>query len=96
MGNLQKHGGPLSASWNEAQFQLARQINQRMTDLGIIPVLPAFTGFMPRTAPKSVEIIRSVSLVLFFSRRFPTAKFYNSSDWVGFGCNESWYVFFSI
>ena len=51
MGNLQKHGGPLSPSWNEAQFQLAQQIIQRMIEIGIIPVLPAFTGFMPRTAP---------------------------------------------
>lgn len=51
MGNLQKHGGPLPASWNQAQLQLALQINQRMIDLGIIPVLPAFTGFMPRTSP---------------------------------------------
>ncbi|UJR13358.1 hypothetical protein I4U23_000375 [Adineta vaga] len=73
MGNLQKHGGPLSNNWHQAQFQLAKQIIQRMTDIGIIPVLPAFTGFMPRTAPV----------------RFPTAKFYKSSDWVGFGCNES-------
>jgi hypothetical protein len=51
MGNLQKHAGPLSTRWHESQFQLARQIIQRMTDIGIIPVLPAFTGFMPRTAP---------------------------------------------
>ncbi|CAF2887568.1 unnamed protein product [Rotaria sp. Silwood2] len=44
-----------------------------MTDIGIIPVLPAFTDFMPQTAPK----------------RFPSAKFYYSSNWAGFGCNES-------
>lgn len=52
MGNLQKHGGPLSQSWLTNQFQLAKQINTRMVDLGIVPVLPAFTGFMPRTAPQ--------------------------------------------
>jgi alpha-N-acetylglucosaminidase len=52
MGNLQKHAGPLSPSWHQAQLQLAKQIIQRMTDIGIIPVLPAFTGFMPQTAPK--------------------------------------------
>lgn len=51
MGNLQKHAGPLSNSWQQSQLQLAKQIIQRMTDIGIIPVLPAFTGFMPRTAP---------------------------------------------
>ncbi|CAF1296952.1 unnamed protein product [Rotaria sordida] len=73
MGNLQKHAGPLSNSWHQSQFQLAKQIIQRMTDIGMIPVLPAFTGFMPRTAPS----------------RFPSAKFHYSSDWVGFGCNES-------
>ncbi|CAF2721028.1 unnamed protein product [Rotaria sp. Silwood2] len=77
MGNLQKHAGPLSNSWHQSQFQLAKQIIQRLTDIGIIPVLPAFTGFMPRTAPS----------------RFPSAKFHYSSDWVGFGCNESWFVF---
>lgn len=52
MGNLQKHAGPLSRKWHEAQFELAKQIIKRMTDIGIIPVLPAFTGFMPITAPK--------------------------------------------
>ena len=51
MGNLQKHAGPLSDNWHQSQLLLARQIIQRMTDLGIIPVLPAFTGFMPRAAP---------------------------------------------
>jgi alpha-N-acetylglucosaminidase len=51
MGNLRKHAGPLSDSWHQAQLQLAKEIIQRMTDIGIIPVLPAFTGFMPQTAP---------------------------------------------
>jgi len=51
MGNLQKHGGPLPQSWLESQFALAKQIIARMSEIGIIPVLPAFTGFMPRTAP---------------------------------------------
>jgi alpha-N-acetylglucosaminidase len=50
MGNLQKHAGPLPQSWLEAQFLLAKQIVQRMSDIGIMPVLPAFTGFMPRSA----------------------------------------------
>ena len=51
MGNLQKHGGPLSQSWLLTQFELAKKINARMQEIGIIPVLPAFTGFMPRSAP---------------------------------------------
>lgn len=51
MGNLQRHAGPLSQKWHQSQFSLAKQIIQRMKDLGITPVLPAFTGFMPQTAP---------------------------------------------
>ncbi|CAF1481958.1 unnamed protein product [Didymodactylos carnosus] len=51
MGNLQKHGGPLSSYWLEQQFILSKQILSRFVDLGIIPVLPAFSGFMPKTAP---------------------------------------------
>ena len=51
MGNLQRHGGPLSQKWHQAQFALAKQIVARMSEIGIIPVLPAFTGFLPRTAP---------------------------------------------
>jgi alpha-N-acetylglucosaminidase len=41
----------LPQSWLESQFELAKQIIARMSEIGIIPVLPAFTGFMPRTAP---------------------------------------------
>lgn len=57
MGNLQKHGGPLPQNWLMSQYELAKQIIARMTQIGIIPVLPAFTGFMPRTAPTYVSDI---------------------------------------
>ncbi|CAF4536255.1 unnamed protein product [Rotaria sp. Silwood1] len=65
MDNLQKYAGHSSNSWHQLQFQFVKQTIQRMTDIGITPVLPAFTGFMPRTAPL----------------RFPSAKFHYSSDW---------------
>ncbi|CAF3640264.1 unnamed protein product [Rotaria sp. Silwood1] len=51
MDNLQKYAGHSSNSWHQLQFQFVKQTIQRMTDIGITPVLPAFTGFMPRTAP---------------------------------------------
>ncbi|CAF1288754.1 unnamed protein product [Rotaria sordida] len=73
MGNLQKYADPLSYIWHQSQFQLAKKMTQRMTDIGIIPVLPAFTGFMPRTVLSC----------------FPSAKFHYSSNWNDFGCNES-------
>ena len=48
MGNLKKWGGPLSAGWHRQQMQLQKKIVARMTALGMIPVLPAFAGFVPR------------------------------------------------
>jgi hypothetical protein len=76
-----------------------------MTDIGLIPVLPAFTGFMPQTAPSWVgriisrpfwlrilSTLKKIDPIIIF-RRFPSAKFHNSSSWGTFGCNESWFVF---
>ncbi|CAF2858166.1 unnamed protein product [Rotaria sp. Silwood2] len=65
MGNLQKHAGPLSRKWHESQFELAKKIIQRMTDIGIIPVLPAFTGFMPRSAPNDLNYLADVNAGIF-------------------------------
>ena len=74
MGNLQKHGGPLPSSWLVSQFNLAKQIIGRMTELGIIPVLPAFTGFMPRTAPTYVDHDERCPLVNSFTCLLVTAS----------------------
>ncbi len=48
MGNIQKWGGPLSfEGFIEPQHELQVQILDRMRLLGIVPVLPAFAGFLP-------------------------------------------------
>ena len=47
MGNLQKWMGPPSVQWMENQRQLAVQILDRMEELWMEPVLPAFAGFLP-------------------------------------------------
>ncbi|OAD53228.1 Alpha-N-acetylglucosaminidase, partial [Eufriesea mexicana] len=52
MGNIRGFGGPLSPSWHENSIRLQHQILQRMRELGIIPVLPAFAGHVPRSFPK--------------------------------------------
>ncbi|EIW77482.1 glycoside hydrolase family 89 protein [Coniophora puteana RWD-64-598 SS2] len=47
-GNIQgSWGGDLPTQWIDDQFVLGKQIVQRMVDLGMTPVLPAFTGFVP-------------------------------------------------
>lgn len=47
MGNLRGWGGPLSQSWHEKSLHLQKTILQRMRNLGMVPVLPAFAGHLP-------------------------------------------------
>ncbi|KAF8452247.1 glycoside hydrolase family 89 protein [Boletus edulis BED1] len=47
-GNIQgSWGGELSTQWVEDQFQLQKQLIPRMVELGMTPVMPSFTGFVP-------------------------------------------------
>jgi alpha-N-acetylglucosaminidase len=47
MGNLDGWGGPLPVSWMKSHMLLQQKILQRERDLGMKPVLPAFTGHVP-------------------------------------------------
>lgn len=47
MGNLDSWGGPLSFTWMKNQKDLQQKILQRERELGMKPVLPAFTGHVP-------------------------------------------------
>ncbi len=47
MGNLDAWGGPLPANWIESHRDLQKKILQRERELGMTPVLPAFTGHVP-------------------------------------------------
>ena len=59
----------LPQSWIDREFYLSKQIVARMLDLGMTPVLPAFTGFVP-------EAITRVA---------PNATTVRGSEWNGFG-----------
>jgi hypothetical protein len=48
MGNIRAFGGPLPDSWHTQSLALQHRILQHMRNLGIIPVLPAFAGHVPR------------------------------------------------
>ncbi|KZT66721.1 glycoside hydrolase family 89 protein [Daedalea quercina L-15889] len=68
-GNIQgSWGGPLPTQWVDSQFALQQQIVARMYELGMTPVLPAFTGFVPRA----------------MSTLYPNASIVNGSQWDGF------------
>ncbi|HLP18045.1 MAG TPA: alpha-N-acetylglucosaminidase [Bacteroidota bacterium] len=58
MGNLDGWGGPLPLRWMEEHKQLQQKILKRERELGMKPVLPAFTGHVPSA----------------FSKYFPHAK----------------------
>ncbi|XP_038634429.1 alpha-N-acetylglucosaminidase-like isoform X2 [Scyliorhinus canicula] len=47
MGNMHSWAGPLPNSWKKNQLNLQHQILQRMRSLGMLPILPAFSGFVP-------------------------------------------------
>ncbi|KAK8159875.1 putative alpha-N-acetylglucosaminidase [Phyllosticta citribraziliensis] len=68
-GNIQgSWGGKLPTSWIDGQLELQKKIVKRMVDLGMTPVLPSFTGFVPRA----------------ISRVLPNATIVNGSQWNGF------------
>ncbi|XP_063962640.1 alpha-N-acetylglucosaminidase-like [Lytechinus pictus] len=69
MGNIDGWGGPLPQSWHENQLALQHKILRRMRDLGMIPVLPAFAGHVPKS----------------FSTVFPNASVSYLGDWGHFG-----------
>lgn len=47
MGNLEGGGGPLSPALIESEAELGRAVVQRITELGMEPVLQGYVGFMP-------------------------------------------------
>lgn len=68
-GNIQgSWGGDLPQQWIDDQFAMQKQIVQRMVDLGMTPVLPAFTGFVPDN----------------ITRVMPNASVVRGSQWAGF------------
>ena len=68
MGNVNKHGGPLPRGWIDGQASLQKRILARMRALGMTPVVPAFSGFVPES----------------FKRLHPEARVYDIGAWGGF------------
>jgi alpha-N-acetylglucosaminidase len=68
MANLRAFAGPLSDSRIQQQADLHKQILQRYSELGMIPVLPAFNGVVPEEMTKL----------------FPNASITQLSSWANF------------
>jgi alpha-N-acetylglucosaminidase len=68
-GNIQgSWGGDLPMDWIDSQFELQKNITKRMVELGMTPVLPSFTGFVPRAI---MRVLPNVTVV-------------NGSQWEGY------------
>jgi alpha-N-acetylglucosaminidase len=68
MANLQGWGGPLPQSWIDSHVKLGQQILARERELGMTPILPGFTGFVPRELAK----------------KFPNARIQFKPKWCAF------------
>ncbi|XP_072090950.1 alpha-N-acetylglucosaminidase [Arachis hypogaea] len=74
MGNLHGWGGPLPQSWLDQQLNMQKKILARMYELGMNPVLPAFSGNVP------------VAL----KRIFPLAKITRLGNWFSVKNDVKW------
>ncbi|XP_015068221.1 alpha-N-acetylglucosaminidase-like isoform X1 [Solanum pennellii] len=74
MGNLHKWGGPLPQSWFDQQLILQKKILGRMYELGMTPVLPAFSGNVPAA----------------LKRVFPSAKISRLGNWFTVNSDTRW------
>ncbi|KAJ5593927.1 uncharacterized protein N7459_000135 [Penicillium hispanicum] len=65
LGNIQgTWGGDLPQTWIDQQFDLQKKIIARMVELGMTPVLPAFTGFVPENITRvmpNASVVRGSS-----------------------------------
>ncbi|XP_024535814.1 alpha-N-acetylglucosaminidase isoform X2 [Selaginella moellendorffii] len=74
MGNLHGWGGPLPEKWLELQLILQKKILHHMRSLGMIAVLPAFSGNVPR----ALKIL------------YPSANITRLPDWNTVDGNPQW------
>lgn len=56
MNNLEGWGGPMTDEWLDHQENLQKAIVARMHSLGISPVLPGYSGMIPRNASEKLGL----------------------------------------
>ena len=67
MGNIYNHQGPLPQSWIDKEKTLQQLIIKRMRELGMRPIVPAFSGHVPP----------------YFKQLYPDSKTYRLEHWGG-------------
>ena len=62
MGNIEAWAGPLTQNWHNQQVALQHQILQGMCNIGIIPILPAFAGHVPKAIHRYFVLENDISV----------------------------------
>ncbi|MBK7213053.1 MAG: alpha-N-acetylglucosaminidase C-terminal domain-containing protein [Bacteroidales bacterium] len=76
MGNVNKHAGPLPQDYIDGQRDLQKQLIERMLQLGMQPIVPAFSGFVPEA----------------YKRLYPDAKLLEVKGWCNFPDTNQSYI----
>jgi len=78
MGNLDGWGGPLPQSWMESHEALQKKIVSRERELGMKPILPAFTGHVPPAF--KTKFPKAKLNVTSWNNKFPDVYLLNPDD----------------
>ena len=76
MGNVNKHDGPIPPSFFVKSKDLQKKIINRMFELGMVPIVPAFSGYVPKS----------------ITRIYPDAEIITMQPWVGFPPENGTYL----
>lgn len=74
MGNINSLEGPLPQEWIIKKATVQKNILQRMKDLGMHPVVPAFSGYVPKA----------------FAEKHPESKITELNSWSGGGFESTY------
>lgn len=74
MGNINSLEGPLPQEWINKKEAVQKKILQRMRALGMHPVVPAFSGYVPKA----------------FAEKHPESKISELKDWSGGGFESTY------
>lgn len=74
MGNINSHQGPLPQEWIDKKATIQKKIIQKMKTLGMHPVVPAFSGYVPKA----------------FAEKHPESKISELKSWSGGGFESTY------
>ncbi len=74
MGNINSHDAPLPQTWISKKKELQKNILQKMKSLGMYPVVPGFSGYVPKA----------------FVDKYPNSKIRELSGWSGGGFKSTY------